>query len=163
MDPVLLATDAPNSPNNMTRNTLEPQPSNSGGGTGPAPTEASPDLTLVLLLWDQLGKLSSEIDEWRFLRDFDELPTIIWELWRHHRAARTINIFNEVIMAEIEVGEGFVRQLKEMLPSCLVDRMDMFEWAEQISDMLGRVREALAQLQFRLELTENGMTEKYPN
>jgi hypothetical protein len=103
------------------------------------------------------------MDGWKFLRDFNELPTIIWELWRHHKVARTIHIFKEVITAEIEVGQGFTLWLKEMLPSCLVDGMDMFKWAEEVSDMLGNIREAVVQLQFQLELMENGMTEKYPN
>ena len=115
------------------------------------------------VIWNRLESLGAKIDRWRFVRDYDSLPEIVWEMWKCHRRSRTTHLFTEALHGEILRGDEYIAGLISITGDTLERNEDLKLWSMELADLLSKVHMAVAALKCRLEQVQNGLVRKHPN
>jgi hypothetical protein len=133
-----------------------------------APGMGSPDGNVFrnssseLVMWRQLQMVGSKIEGWRFVAEYDDLPSIIWESWKHHRSAGTTEIFMGWLRGEIKQGEQYVGMLLNTSPKEVDRNVDLQHWSVELAELLSKVHRSISALEVRLDMVESGLVRKYP-
>ena len=113
-------------------------------------------------LWHQLQIVGAKVDEWQFVAEYDDLPTVIWGLWKHHKSAGTTDIFQDFIRGAIAQGEEYILMLIDIFPTQVGRDVDLKPWGMEVLELLSKVHRAIAALKIRLEMVQSGMAKKHP-
>jgi hypothetical protein len=115
--------------------------------------------------WRQLEISLANIGQWTFIRDYDELPGILWECWMDHEARGTVNRFETYLENAIQEGEHYIQMLTDLVVEQIEDDqgcMDFKEWSIDIGLLFSQVHRAIAFVTIRLDLVRKGLVQKYP-
>ena len=115
--------------------------------------------------WRQLDISLAEIGRWSFVRDYDELPSILWECWMDHETRGTVNLFETYLENAIREGEHYIQMLTDLLVGQIEEEtgcMDFKEWSIDIALLFSQVHRAIAFVTIRLDLVRKGLVQKYP-
>ena len=97
------------------------------------------------------------------MAEYDNLPTIIWEVWKHHNSARTSDIFQNFLHEAIAQGEEYILMLIDIFPMQVGRDVDLKPWGMKLLELLSKVHRAIAALKIRLEMVQLGMAKRRPN
>ena len=114
-------------------------------------------------MWHHLQDLGARIDQWRFVANYEDLPEIVWDIWKCHRSSGTIRHFTGFLKEEIAQGERYISGLISIMPEGLQEGVDLKEWSIELAELFSKVHRSMAALQIRLEQVESGSVKKYPN
>jgi len=117
-------------------------------------------------LWQQLDSIFTEIQRWQFVREYNDLSSIIWDLWMYHQGEGSLEKFEEHLSQAVTDGEMYIQRLTEMLSGRLMDDMlmvDLSQWSVEISLMYSQVHRAIAWSSIRLDMVRTGLMDQYPD
>jgi hypothetical protein len=110
------------------------------------------------------------IKSWDYFRYFDNIPSIVWDIWSQHKRMGTRNTFIDKIQTSIHDGESLLARLSGVVASgslglgvAYMDYAELEEIIAEISQLMSRVHMAIANLRVRLQFVQSGMVDEYPS
>jgi hypothetical protein len=116
-------------------------------------------------LMNALDVVGQGINSWYLLQHFDELPSIIWDIWMVHKRSGQRDIFQEVIESDIADGWAHLERIKGIMLNGEVTGMepsDLMDFLMQLSELQSRVHLVIATLQVRLHMVTSGLVDRFP-
>jgi hypothetical protein len=113
--------------------------------------------------WQQLQRVGSEIDRWRFVADYDMIPEIVWEVWNSAGAGTSYQAFTDWLNKEIDLGHEYIASLIKLMPEGLEEgEGDLKEWGLELGELFSKVHRAISALEVRRDQVQTGLVRKYP-
>lgn len=113
----------------------------------------------------QLDAVRTDIEHWQFVMEYDDIPDIIWDLWKMHKYYGTIHDFEEILEDAITDGEKLIERLTG-IPAAVdneeIGKMGLKEWCAEISSLMSQVHRAIASITVKLDSVRGWQVKKYP-
>jgi hypothetical protein len=112
-----------------------------------------------------LDKIRTDIEHWQFVMEYDDIPDIIWDLWKMHKYHGTIHDFEEILEDAIKDGEKFIDRLMGITAAVDAEEIGnivLKEWCAEISSLMSQVHRAMASISLKLDLVRGWQVKKYP-
>jgi len=116
-------------------------------------------------VWRQLDKVKADIEHWQFVMEYDDVPDIIWDLWKMHKYQGTVQDFQEILEDAIKDGERLIQRLMgitEVANHEGLETMDLKDFITEISLLMFQVHRAIASILVRLDFSRGWQVKKYP-
>jgi hypothetical protein len=113
----------------------------------------------------QLDKVKVDIEHWQFVMEYDDIPEIIWDLWKMHKHQWTVQDFQEILEDAIKDGEKLIQRLigiTEVADHEGLETTDLKDFITEISSLMFQVHRAIASISVRLDFSRGWQVKKYP-
>jgi len=114
---------------------------------------------------DALDAIRLDANKWYPLQHFEDLPSIIWDIWKDHKRRGGQDIFREVIASDITDGRMYLERIKGIISNGEVvgmDASDLTDFLIELSELQSRIHMVIATLQVRLDMVTSGLVDQFP-